>query len=492
MTKLNYDYEEPINNNAININHVSEDELLFLPGINRQLAKNIIEYRQSHDGFTQISELVQVNGITSNLLRRIYADITIDSSSCSSLNNKKELINLNLASYDELCSVAGLTPNLVKRIIQRRERKGLFRSLRDLLKIKGIDYIILETIRPFVTVDDKKIRTSISYTSLNNLYSTLNRNDDNAKDTLLFISRLLQTLPNETQTLLLSSFPSHPSVIPNHTNKQNTFRFVSWNLQQLTNDKVQNPGVREVICRVILENNFSLIGIQEIGNKESLDSIVQELNNPTIPSIKNWPNRRHGKWKSITSDASIETLQTAEYLGFLYDESIGIEFKKASLLPFKTYFTQLPYITIFRIFNRLELVFVNIHLTTKKSNGDKSEEKKDEAKSLSVLAQAMKNTIEQKHVIIFGDFNSVPTASEFEALVKCNYSYVIQQNTNISLKEPQGSICIDNIWLSEEAKSLRNSGIIRDNLTNIWIPNGWALGGLVSDHCPIWMEFDLS
>ncbi|CAF4140440.1 unnamed protein product, partial [Rotaria sp. Silwood1] len=84
---------------------------------------------------------------------------------------------------------------------------------------------------------------------------------------------------------------------------------------------------------------------------------------------------------------------------------------------------------------------VNIHLTTKKSNGDKSEEKKDEAKSLSVLAQAMKNKIEQKHVIIFGDFNSVPTASEFEALVKCNYSYVIQQNTNISLKEPQGSIC---------------------------------------------------
>ncbi|CAF3935192.1 unnamed protein product, partial [Rotaria sp. Silwood2] len=338
------------------------------------------------------------------------------------------------------------------------------------------------------------IRPSISYTSLNNLQSILNRSDNNAKDTLSLVLHLLETLPSEMQAILTSSYPSRLSAIHDNSNKPNTFRFASWNLRQLTNDKVQNPGVREVICRVILENNFSLIGIQEIGNKESLDSIAQELNNPTIPSIKNWPNRRHGKWRSTTSDVSGEILQGTEYLGFLYDESIGIEFKKASLLPFKTYFNQLPYITIFRIFNKLELVFVNIHLTTKKSDEDKTSEKKDEAKSLSVLAQAMKNTIEQKHVIIFGDFNNVPTASEFDSLVKCNYSYVIQQNTNISLKEPQGSVCVDNIWLSEEAKNLNtgNTGVIRDNLTNFWIPNGWTLGGLVSDHCPIWMEFNLS
>ena len=61
---------------------------------------------------------------------------------------------------------------------------------------------------------------------------------------------------------------------------------------------------------------------------------------------------------------------------------------------------------------------------------------------------------EQKHVIIFGDFNLAPHASEFEALVQRHYSYVIKQNTNISLKTPQGSTCADNIWLSAEAKQL--------------------------------------
>ncbi len=53
----------------------------------------------------------------------------------------------------------------------------------------------------------------------------------------------------------------------------------------------------------------------------------------------------------------------------------------------------------------------------------------------------------------------IPTASEFDALVQRNYSYIIQQNTNISLKTPQGSTCIDNIWLSAEAKVLSTGKI---------------------------------
>ena len=52
-----------------------------------------------------------------------------------------------------------------------------------------------------------------------------------------------------------------------------------------------------------------MIGIQDIGNKESLDTIVQELNNPTIPSIKDWPNRYQGKWNYTISDNAAQTSQ---------------------------------------------------------------------------------------------------------------------------------------------------------------------------------------
>jgi len=61
--------------------------------------------------------------------------------------------------------------------------------------------------------------------------------------------------------------------------------------------------------------------------------------------------------------------------------------------------------------------------------------------------------------VIFGDFNIEPTATEFQELIKCNYSNVIQQNTNITLKTPQGSTCGDNIWLSAESRAFSTGRI---------------------------------
>lgn len=62
-------------------------------------------------------------------------------------------------------------------------------------------------------------------------------------------------------------------------------------------------------------------------------------------------------------------------------------------------------------------------------------------------------------MIILGSFNIIPTAVEFDGLIKCNYSYMIEENTDITLKDSQGSICLDNIWLSEEAKALSTGKI---------------------------------
>ena len=56
---------------------------------------------------------------------------------------------------------------------------------------------------------------------------------------------------------------------------------------------------------------LSLIGIQEIGHKEALGYIVEELNRPTIPSIKDWPNRRQGKWTYTVSDVAGRMFQVS-------------------------------------------------------------------------------------------------------------------------------------------------------------------------------------
>ena len=216
--------------NALNINRASEDEFLFLPGVTRVIARNLIEYRQRRDGFKQIEEILDVKGINRRLFARIRSDISLGLSSRTLLRPGR--VNLNLATHDELCSLPGLTPIVVQRILHQRQRKGTFRFIEDLLQIKGIDYSVLAHIRPHVTVEQQRSHSSLI-----------------PADTLSLASLLSDTLTPEMQSLLLTSIPHRPVVKAPLAG----FRFASWNLQQLTVEKGKNPGVREVIGRVILE-----------------------------------------------------------------------------------------------------------------------------------------------------------------------------------------------------------------------------------------------
>jgi hypothetical protein len=63
----------------------------------------------------------------------------------------------------------------------------------------------------------------------------------------------------------------------------------------------------------------------------------------------------------------------------------------------------------------------------------------------------------------------IPTASEFEGLINYNYSYVIQQNTDIDSKNLEGTICVDNIWLSSEAKALITGTILKNFISSCFV-----------------------
>ncbi len=62
-------------------------------------------------------------------------------------------------------------------------------------------------------------------------------------------------------------------------------------------------------------------------------------------------------------------------------------------MPFKNYFTRSPYIVIFRIYDKYEFIFVNIHLKARRLDENENERTKDEALSLSILAEAMNDTV---------------------------------------------------------------------------------------------------
>lgn len=62
---------------VININTATAEELQALPGIGETKAAAIVEYRETHGEFTDISEIVNVSGIGKATFERIHDIISV-------------------------------------------------------------------------------------------------------------------------------------------------------------------------------------------------------------------------------------------------------------------------------------------------------------------------------------------------------------------------------------------------------------------------------
>ncbi len=61
-------------------------------------------------------------------------------------------LSLNLATAEELERLPGIGPVLARRIVEDRGRNGQYRSVDDLLRVKGIGPKTLARLRPHVRV----------------------------------------------------------------------------------------------------------------------------------------------------------------------------------------------------------------------------------------------------------------------------------------------------------------------------------------------------
>lgn len=63
----------------INVNTAGEDELIMLPGIGKETAKRIVEYRTNHGIFFSLDELTRVKGIGENTVEKLRPYATVGS-----------------------------------------------------------------------------------------------------------------------------------------------------------------------------------------------------------------------------------------------------------------------------------------------------------------------------------------------------------------------------------------------------------------------------
>ena len=69
-----------------------------------------------------------------------------------SIKKKIEIINVNTAKKDELIILPNVGPVTAERIIRFREDFGVFKSIDDLTRVKGIGPKTLDKLRKYVTI----------------------------------------------------------------------------------------------------------------------------------------------------------------------------------------------------------------------------------------------------------------------------------------------------------------------------------------------------
>lgn len=139
-----------------------------------------------------------------NILLRVNSlgDLNCEQVGEKVVTNSAEKIDVNTASKKSLEGIKGIGPTLADRIIQYREEHGPFEKVEDIVSVKGVSEKLLEKINSQITVASSET--------------------------------------TEVPTIILQS------------NK--TVRIATWNLLSFSSDKADNNGVREVVCRTVLEN----------------------------------------------------------------------------------------------------------------------------------------------------------------------------------------------------------------------------------------------
>ncbi|MEQ2160292.1 hypothetical protein GOODEAATRI_032092, partial [Goodea atripinnis] len=194
------------------------------------------------------------------------------------------------------------------------------------------------------------------------------------------------------------------------------------------------------------------------------------------------------------------------FSGFLWDSSSGIDLKDAVVLDSPVVndngnnaHPQL-YMAHFLV-GSVELTVVNVQMQSTTSAGESNSKNHQSGEDKG-------QHLWEKELVVLGDFGSSPQSTEFDILRKEKLCALVPstQFTNISTRCPQGTLCLDNIWISRSLKKIYSGQnpihlffhghcmVVREGLTNPWIPDNWSWGGMASDHCPVVAEFyaDLS
>ncbi|XP_045511722.1 endonuclease/exonuclease/phosphatase family domain-containing protein 1-like [Colias croceus] len=508
----------------MNINTATEEQLMTLPGVNRQLAREIVRHRQMIGRFKRVDDLALVSGIGAEKLDTLRPEICTNirrqvsrASSCTHsldsfrLLSDNKLCSVNSSSVFQLQCVPGLNQEIAANIVDYRNKKGPFKSLDDLIKVRGMDVIRLSAVKIHLSLEPRKCESEQHLTnghvngwteaSLNgSLMSSESKTPTTpCRKSFSMPAKFPLTLPNGFAAApvndildLLSAYSHRPvvkEVFMYERDGVRCCRLASWNIHQLTRDKVINPGVREVVCRTILENKLSIIAIQDIHEIEAVKVLCEELNAPTLRRVREW------KCNSQNWEFCIPQNTECHSLGFIYEncnKAITIEDVAIDQLHLVVEASEVKRLMglladasserlvscsqAFLICGR-PLILVNVHC--------KDALDEEDSKRLREIADvAVGAKLQLAFLGEFQKWDNVRMLQNCESLL----DEEIKTTVDATVSGKSTILCPGT---KDASNFIGRSGAVKSGLCHLAIPRGWSWGGPASPFCPVWTELKI-
>jgi competence protein ComEA len=138
----------------IDVNRADAVQLQRLPGVGPARAAAIIRERAAAGAFASPADLERVPGVGRAMIERWAGAVAMSGAPRPSHSREAppSRVDLNRALPKELEQITGIGPELARRIIEARTRRGRFASVDELLDVPGIGPRTLEIVREQVSV----------------------------------------------------------------------------------------------------------------------------------------------------------------------------------------------------------------------------------------------------------------------------------------------------------------------------------------------------
>lgn len=246
-------------------------------------------------------------------------------------------------------------------------------------------------------------------------------------------------------------------------------KLCSWNVQHLGKTKSDNE-IRFIANTL---QDFDIVALQEVvagyGGLKAVTRLVVEL------------NRNGSKWDYIVSDPTNSSPYATERYAFLWKTTKVKEARKAWLeKKYEDHIDREPFLMDFN-YKGKNFTLVNFHAIPKKKQPER------EIKYFKFFPIEYK----ERNLIFLGDFNTPGTHTVFNPLKKMGYKpALVGQRTTMKMKCIP-STCLaseyDNIFYNSQKVNFIDSGV---KLIYESFPDMVSVRR-ISDHIPVWLEFDL-